>query len=519
MLTAYRVKNLRSIRDSDFLEIRPIVVFVGKNSSGKSTLLRMFPLIKQSVSEETREPILWYGKSADFGSFEEAVSTFSTDREISFEFRFQISGAGSREMLLPGDRVYFYADGTKFFIGEDPTTVEIAIAIRKRNQSEGAYTSGIEVRINGDTLSLAASESGELESVHFNSKRVHSLPVVNFRYGQGRFFPNLIVKLPQTTAPDEFRRSYMSEGPYFETLVDRLQPFLHGNTKPSTLRKYADRISFGSVGQFAEHVSQLARSLKWKQMLKFDDPDAKREVEALRVAALLRHLPLILREASNQISLLGSGVRYLEPVRARAARYYRFQELAIDEIDPQGENVPMFVSSLNYSDRESLEDWMTEAMGFRVRASREGGHAKLVIKEAGSDREINLADTGFGYSQVLPIILQLWKIERDAKRGTARRSARQQVVLAVEQPELHLHPQFQAVLADIFALSVKAAKAAAVSLSLAVETHSEHLVNRLGALVENKTLSKALAAAQLPPPVAGSSCLARYDDPATGGGV
>ena len=70
----------------------------------------------------------------------------------------------------------------------------------------------------------------------------------------------------------------------------------------------------------------------------------------------------------------------------------------------------------------------------------------------------------------------------------SRRRPRQQIV-AVEQPELHLHPHFQALLADIFALSVSASKRSSASLSLVVETHSEHLINRLGALVEKGTLS------------------------------
>ena len=59
----------------------------------------------------------------------------------------------------------------------------------------------------------------------------------------------------------------------------------------------------------------------------------------------------------------------------------------------------------------------------------------------------------------------------------------------MEQPELHLHPHLQALLADLFALSVNASKGAS-ALSLVVETHSEHLVNRLGALVEKGVLSK-----------------------------
>ena len=65
------VQNLRSLYNIDEIEIKPITVLLGKNSAGKSTFLRMFPLLKQSIEERTSEPILWYGDYVDFGDFEE----------------------------------------------------------------------------------------------------------------------------------------------------------------------------------------------------------------------------------------------------------------------------------------------------------------------------------------------------------------------------------------------------------------------------------------------------------------
>jgi predicted ATPase len=494
MLTAYRVRNLRCIQDSSFLEVRPIVVFVGKNSSGKSTLLRVFPLIKQSVSEDTREPILWYGRSADFGSFNEAVSTYASSKEITFEFRFKMVGSTGQEIIVTegGERL-FYQTGPagRFFTTNDPTTVDISLTVCRRAEGDGTYTRAIEIRIGTDTLRLVASESGELDHPTFNGRPVVPSSPVNFRSLRGRFFPNIVSRKEESPENVHIKSFYpAAEGPFLETLINHLRPFVHGNTKEQTIRKYATQIAFGERSEFERHLQAI--SSNWK--LKRDVSEFGTDREDLRVAALLRHLPRILREASTQLAALGTGVRYLEPVRARASRYYRFQELAIDEIDPQGENVPMFLSSLSYFEQQSLERWMSSAIGFQVHATREGGHAKLLVRESGGDRDINLADTGFGYSQVLPIILQLWKIERDAKEASARRRSirqqLQQLVLAVEQPELHLHPHYQALLADIFALSVKAAQSASVSLSLVVETHSEHLVNRLGALVEMGRLSK-----------------------------
>ena len=75
--------------------------------------------------------------------------------------------------------------------------------------------------------------------------------------------------------------------------------------------------------------------------------------------------------------------------------------------------------------------------------------------------ELQSQDVGVGISQVLPVIVT-------ALDGKGR-------LLAIEQPELHLHPRFQAELADLFIQSAKGETAQ----TLILETHSEHLILRL----------------------------------------
>ncbi|WP_323085113.1 AAA family ATPase, partial [Providencia alcalifaciens] len=88
MLKGLGVKNLRSFQKYTYSELKPITVYLGRNSSGKSSLIRLFPLLRQSVQETTTGPILWYGKFVDFGNFNEAVCKNSDDSEtITLEFK------------------------------------------------------------------------------------------------------------------------------------------------------------------------------------------------------------------------------------------------------------------------------------------------------------------------------------------------------------------------------------------------------------------------------------------------
>lgn len=57
--------------------------------------------------------------------------------------------------------------------------------------------------------------------------------------------------------------------------------------------------------------------------------------------------------------------------------------------------------------------------------------------------------------------------------------------LAIEQPELHLHPAHQALFADVFAEAVSstALNTNSPAQYFLVETHSEAMINRLGELI------------------------------------
>ncbi len=88
----------------------------------------------------------------------------------------------------------------------------------------------------------------------------------------------------------------------------------------------------------------------------------------------------------------------------------------------------------------------------------------------GSDRS-NLADVGYGVSQVLPVIVLLHFVPEGS-------------VILCEDPEAHLHPLAQAGLADMFVEVARQRK-----LQVLLETHSEHLFRRVQFLMADRKLA------------------------------
>ena len=72
----------------------------------------------------------------------------------------------------------------------------------------------------------------------------------------------------------------------------------------------------------------------------------------------------------------------------------------------------------------------------------------------------NIVDVGFGVSQALPIIVQGLYMTKDQS-------------LLLEQPEIHLHPEMQLQMADFLIALARSEK------NVIVETHSDHIVNRI----------------------------------------
>ncbi|MCM5621666.1 hypothetical protein NEH44_13630, partial [Xanthomonas hortorum pv. pelargonii] len=85
------LNNIRALRNSGHIPVKKINILVGMNSSGKSTLIRIFPLLKQSVEVRTKGPILWYGRLVDFGSLKQVRSEGGEDVPVSLSFDLDVS--------------------------------------------------------------------------------------------------------------------------------------------------------------------------------------------------------------------------------------------------------------------------------------------------------------------------------------------------------------------------------------------------------------------------------------------
>jgi len=115
-----------------------------------------------------------------------------------------------------------------------------------------------------------------------------------------------------------------------------------------------------------------------------------------------------------------------------------------------------------------------------------GGRSEIALSDFERGIVVAPSDVGVGISQMIPVVV-----------GCLRS---QQGILAIEQPELHVHPAIQVGIGDLFIKAVQTNESiVGAAKTLLVETHSEHIMLRLLRRIRETT------GGELPPGVVGLS--------------
>ncbi|MDQ0204967.1 DUF3696 domain-containing protein [Pectinatus haikarae] len=466
------IRNLRSLKDTGDIELKPITVLVGRNSSGKSTFLRSFPLLKQSIETNTAEPLLWFGNYVDFGDFDTALSRNTTNKIIQYKFVYNsIKGFFRTRLRL------------RNFSIKTNSSCTIILDIGEKFLKKAILT------ICNQTIEIEYNEKQDIKNLKINESNVQ----LNER--------KLVCdKDNNQVIPDIYYADLYEKNIYLRTSIrnffkDKLNKFIlskwaFNNTKISTIEKFISELPFSDINTLFANIkksknlpSTLSKNI---DNLKIDDSDFEK-FNNLFVGIYIMD---IIDCANRLMTHDSEQIKYIKPIRFNVERYYRIQGLNIEDIDSRGENIPMFLHSLSLKERTDFNKWTKNIFNLNFLIDNISGHVSLIIKDLKNDVTFNLADVGYGYSQILPIIILLWNCQRNKRKRHPifLRPYPKNITLAIEQPELHLHPEFQARVIDLFVSVINEIKKKPFSLKIIFETHSETIVNRLGYLINKHKL-------------------------------
>ena len=451
--------NYRKFKDTGVIHLKPITFLVGANSSGKSSFLKFFPLLKQSLGVNRNGTFLWYSTDVDFKDFQNTVHNGEGNIDIEFTFplsnmRHQRYGRRSNELV----NVL-----TKNDIQEKvELTVKLEISSKKNSEKTNEdFLSLLSIQYLDQIVQIQISED-EKAKVIINGRKINTVLHPSLTNNSIRLLPRIYEECNDNLYSGEIQSAVS---------------FLRKNFDVEDEKQ---ALSFMELEDAFYLLSKQA-SFRYLKIMNFDG-----EEELLNDMYILLHLNEIIDDINYYLYDVSSSITYVRPLRVTTERYYRYQNYAVDEIDSDGKNLAMYLANLTDLQMINFMDWTSKLFGFSIRVLKHEGHVELQILE-GEKEPRNLVDTGFGYTQLLPIVTMIWNtLKRTSKRTFYRGRGKSPKYIVIEQPELHLHPRLQAKFGAMLAKVIEGGEGN--NLKFIIETHSEAILNSIGIQIENKEL-------------------------------
>lgn len=453
-MDSIRIKNIRSIVDSGDIHLSTINILLGKNSSGKSSFLRLFPMLKESARNELRGPILWFDENYDFGSFSNTFSRHAQIGEDEMTLCFKWKHVSERKT----SRMFY--SSVAFIESNLDEAESISVSINIGKQRDEIILKSLDIAVDELHVNVKQKDDGNLYDMVVNDREIKRYKF-EWNYGSISLLPKIQI---------------VSERSVYENLVNSIQE-LYG-LDPMQLHLYYTtpqiaKLNEDAVWKYVETV--LLKSKRKKIVRKKDQECSDRIIESV----YLMYVNALLHFIDEDLTNYFRHTYYITPLRYNFLRYMRNRDLAVDYIESTGKNVMEYILSLKKLERENYISYIKKTL--RVNVDVEGKDNKSIYITTEDGERDNIVDVGYGFSQVLPIATTLW--DRAYKKGDNDLEN----TIVIEQPEVHLHPAMQKRLAILLVEAQKIAANRGKRLIIIVETHSQHLVNQLGKYVANST--------------------------------
>ncbi len=485
MLTALRIGNFKAFAEVQRIPVRPLTLIYGANSSGKSSVLHSMILARHA--QETGDLDVHRtnvgGESVDLGGFRQYVHKREVNRRVEWAADLETSAFKGRlaELFAPVKQI----------------TVLLNIGIGLDDQDHPLPESIPEIH----TYELLADSQSLLRMSRRRDGKLQ-LDRLDHEHPVFREVIKALVLLSTTTETihlEDFEGLDEAIAGLVPEVVAKSTQFLPDGLAESNafIPGGQARLFTISKARRKEELSAAVRSFlprKIDEILKGVGQAVAGELSRLRYLGPLRSYPprhLAFSQHHDPNWYAGGGyawdvIRRDASVREQVNKWLsapdRLQTpyelilrdlVGIDQLeDPLLEGLEQIELDIepDYDDSPTptgaypvVKDPEAEAVKIRdlIRTSDIDKLNELIMIDRRSNTVVSHRDVGIGVSQVLPILVGAY-------------ASRNQIV-AIEQPEIHLHPALQADLGDVF---IQSALGPGRNRFL-IETHSEHLLLRV----------------------------------------
>ncbi len=150
MLRHLRIENFKAWKDTGDMELAPLSVFLGTNSSGKSSIIQFLLMLKQTMQDPDPAVVLNTGDDhsiVDVGVPSQMLYGHDTSQPLRFSYDWDVE--------------------TPFRFALDSEFPEETLPTLRRTEDEGAYRFGTDVRFRGSLFVKKAAGALDVESLYY----------------------------------------------------------------------------------------------------------------------------------------------------------------------------------------------------------------------------------------------------------------------------------------------------------------------------------------------------------------
>lgn len=466
MLTELALTNFKPFGREQRAPLAPITLIYGPNSGGKSSLIQALLLLRQSLRTRSAEStnLITRGPEIDLGSFRSLIHKHDLARPLTIAVRYRPSST----FVQPPHITHM------------PWRYERRISLTYR-PSEIQSNAG-SINPNESVLERARYQVYEEDQERLNATLLREENPLDM---------GLIMEDWEATSLymrygfDHDARAFRWESPSSHESLARFFTSTDETWTPKASPRKTRRKPLSDSARY----DAASRTLKDTCVLvdgglpmRITKPGLTEEEKESTLHLLGRCQ--VIETLGFELSGLLSSISYVGPLRTRPERHYNDLGSAPNTVGLSGEFTAHTLHRHQLKITDKINHWFGE-LGIPYELSIRhltdeitGGLIVLSLLDKRTNVPVAPSDVGFGIGQILPILVEGLNKEEH--------------LICVEQPELHLHPRLQAKLADFFIDRAPIqSKKQMYHLTLnqwIIETHSEALMLRLQRRIREGTL-------------------------------
>lgn len=486
MFTRISFENYRAFRRGS-LRIAPITILVGANSIGKSSILQLPLLFKQTFDQTDHKyqaALKIHGKDVSFGNAKQVFHRQNTKKNMVIKFDFLDEGlmnllTKSLDERL-GDASSELIQYAYFLTRSDPKNISKDLRLTLKGAFEG-HRGSRNIRSYYDVMPeviklLSIRQKGREDfpvRLHRSMIPLEALTFTDFDLSRG--FVERLKAIKSHSFSVELELDYKERSAESVLSIARFSLFSEKSKVFSFVFPDGDDFNFESdflekgVPKYIRNA--IFSNLDSKRSVFYLYTDKKRSNSYLFQSMMDLILSRTVSIFSTQFS--PSSISHIGPLRAHPRRFY-----FLDTAQPGSSEGELMIEALR-ENRElqlNVNRWLVK-FGINVSVAQfQEIIYRLAVRSEENPFDLDITDVGFGISQILPILVE----------GFLSPFGK---TIMVEQPEIHLHPKMQAELADLFIDMANIRGDDEGRRYFVIETHSEYLLNRIRARIATGDIS------------------------------